>query len=186
MIPTTHEEALVDLAAACAEGADGFAACAEQAKLPALQAQLRQRSEQCRRALALLGAVCADACSAAPVRRPAVQRNDARVFTQYEVIEGHVLSAFRDAIEQSLPPRLSESLVAQFEVALNQYMQLVTLRSHLQSAPSRGRTGTSSDDGEQHSAEARTPHATQPGTESNTAPTTANSTADTEPTAVAA
>jgi hypothetical protein len=137
MIPTTHEEALVDLAAACADGAAGFAACAERAQAPALKAALRARSEQCSRVLALLRAVCSDACAATPARSAELPAPDVRVFAQYETIEGHVLSAFRDAIDQGLPARLSESLVAQFEIALNQYMQLVALRPRLLTLPAR-------------------------------------------------
>ncbi len=137
MIPTTHEEALVDLAAACAEGADGFAACAERAQLPALKAALSARAAQCNRMLDLLHTVCGDACASTAPRLPTLPATDARVFAQYEAIEGHVLSAFRDAIEQTLPPGLSEALVAQFEVALNQYMQLVALRPRLSSVQAR-------------------------------------------------
>jgi hypothetical protein len=134
MIPTTHEEALVDLASACAEGASGFAACAERAQLPALKAALRLRSEQCRHALDVLRALCADVAPSVPAAlAPGV--SDARVFAQYEAIEGHVLSAFRDSIEQGLPRELSTLLVAQFEIALNQYMQLVALRTRLATAP---------------------------------------------------
>jgi hypothetical protein len=133
MIPTTHEEALVDLAIACAEGADGFAACAERAQLPALKAALRARSEQCRHALDVMRAVCGDVEASAPASLHALGGSDARVFAQYEAIEGHVLSAFRDAIEQGLPRQLSAALLAQFEVALNQYMQLVSLRTRLAS-----------------------------------------------------
>jgi predicted methyltransferase len=135
MIPTTHEEALVDLALACAEGASGFAACAERAQLPALKAALRLRSEQCRHALDVLRALCADVAPGMPVASLAPGVGDARVFTQYEAIEGHVLSAFRDSIEQDLPREMSTSLVAQFEIALKQYMQLVALRARLPSAP---------------------------------------------------
>jgi hypothetical protein len=134
MIPTTHEEALVDLAIACAEGADGFAACAERAQLPALKSALRSRSEQCRHALDVMRAVCGDVAASAPSSLH-VGGSDARVFVQYEAIEGHVLSAFRDAIEQGLPRQLYAALLAQFEIALNQYMQLVTLRSWLATAP---------------------------------------------------
>ncbi len=135
MIPTTHEEALVDLAVACAEGADGFACCAERAQSPALKAALQQRSEQCAQVLVLLRAVCSDACTSSIVRATVLPAPDARVFAQYEAIEGHVLSAFRDAIDQGLPARLSQSLVAQFEIALNQYMQLVALRPRLLAVP---------------------------------------------------
>lgn len=151
MIPTTHEEALVDLAVACAEGADGFAACAERAQLPALRSALRSRSEQCRHALDLLRAVCGDVEASAPASRHALGGSDARLFAQYEAIEGHVLSAFRDAIEQGLPRQLSAALLAQFEVALNQYMQLVTLRPRLSTAVPTSAAAAALTEGAPHS-----------------------------------
>lgn len=141
MSPTTHEEALVDLSIACAEGASGFADCAERAQLPALKSALGLRSEQCRHALEVLRALCGHVEAIAPTPQRAPTGGDARVFAQYEAIEGQVLSAFRDAIEHELPRRVGAALLAQFEIALNQYMQVVTLRPRLSSlspvAPAR-------------------------------------------------
>lgn len=130
MIPTNHEEALSHLLRTCAEAAVAFAACADGAQAPPLRDALWLRSEQCRSAGAKLASACRSAAdvdaSAAP--RRTVGGGDARAFSEYESVEGQVLSAFRDALDQELPEAIAAPVTVHFEIALKQYMALALLR----------------------------------------------------------
>lgn len=132
MKPSPQEEALLDLMRCCSVASAEFDQCARRAQSPQLADALRQRSAQCR-----------TACSALPVAGPPATTgpqpkavdasprtltDDAAVFLDYELIEGRVLSTFRDALDQTPQGEIAATVVLHFEIALNQYMHLAALR----------------------------------------------------------
>ena len=128
--PTLQEEALLDLVGCCAEAATAFDVCAEGTQSPALRAAMRLRGEQCRASCTALRASCQGAATTGNRARPRACSGgtDADVFADYEQIESKVLSAFRDALDQHLADEIAATVVAHFEIALNQYMQMAALR----------------------------------------------------------
>lgn len=140
MIPTNFEEGLVNLYLTCERAARTFNACAERSRVPALRAAWRLRSQHC---LQVAGGVRPWIAQA--MARPALlprrlasdvapdwqslptAGDEPALLRTYEICEGYVLASYRDLIDQQMPAALSAPLLPQFEAALSQYVEIVSL-----------------------------------------------------------
>jgi diadenosine tetraphosphatase ApaH/serine/threonine PP2A family protein phosphatase len=136
MIPTNVEEAVLNLYLTCQRAARSFASGAERARTPALRAALRERSQHCRqvagglRPLLTRALRSGDTGAAGDLQQwqqlPAHAR-DGDILRLYEVCEGFVLAGYRDLFDIGLPDGLAALLMPQFERALMQYMEVVSV-----------------------------------------------------------
>ena len=138
MIATNVEEALLNLFHTCQRAARTFSTCAEYSRIAPLHAALTARSQHCRQVASGLRPFLAQSrtpnVASADWQALPADASDADVLRVYEVCEGYVLAGYRDLIDIGLPPALSALLLPQFELALRQYVDIVS-----ECTPLRGR-----------------------------------------------
>lgn len=133
MIPTNVEEAVLNLYLTCQRAGRSFASCAERARTPALRAALRERSQHCRQVAGGLRPLLTRALRSGDTGLPGdwqqlpAHAHDAEILRLYEVCEGFVLAGYRDLFDIGLPDGLAALLMPQFERALMQYMEVVSV-----------------------------------------------------------
>lgn len=140
MIATNVEEALLNLFNTCQRAARTFSTCAERSRVAPLRAALAARSQHCRQVAGGLRPFLAPSRTSgsleqAPWQPLPADASDADLMRVYELCEGYVLASYRDLIDIGLPTALSALLLPQFEHALRQYIDIVSLCVPLRSRP---------------------------------------------------
>lgn len=151
MIPTSVEEALVNLYLTCQRAARTFNTCSARTTIPALRAAWRARSLHCRQVAGGLRPWLSRALARPTLRRAAAdaalwravpaEADEAALLRAYEACEGYVLACYRDTIDLRLPDPLADALLPQFEAALTQYVEIVAMAG-VRRPPRRAATET--------------------------------------------
>ena len=161
MIATNTEEALLILFHTCQRAARRFSNCAQRSRSAPLRAALDARSRHCRQVAGSLQPFLAPSRTRASIElqwhAPLADTSDADLMRVYEVCEGYVLASYRDLIDIGLPPALSALLLPQFELALRQYIDIVSLNVPLRSRPGLRGERDSGEQGETAARDASAP-----------------------------
>jgi len=136
-------DTLNDLIETCKDGEYGFHASAEYLKDPSIKQSFERRAEECRKAAAelqaevvRLGGKAEDSGSAAgamhrgwvAVKGTLSGYSDKAILEETERGEDTALAAYRDALEEPLPPEVRQLVERQYEGVKRNHMQVRTLR----------------------------------------------------------